>query len=105
MSEAIQSKERLLALIKDNRPKLQALGVKRLGLFGSFVRGEQRAESDVDMLVEFQPGQKTFDNFMRLGFMLEELFGRRVELITPESLSPYIRPHVMQEVQDALVLR
>ncbi len=102
MTEAVQDKARVLALVADNRPRLQALGVKRLGLFGSFVRSEQRAESDVDLLVEFQPGQKTFDNFMQLGFLLEELFGRHVELITPESLSPYIRPHVMGEVQYAL---
>ncbi len=98
MGEAVQNKERLLMLVADNQPRLQALGVNRLGLFGSFVRDEQRAESDVDLLVEFLPGQKTFDNFMQLGFLLEELLGRRVELITPESLSPYIRPHVMDEV-------
>ena len=47
MGQSVQDKERLLALVADNRPRLQALGVKRLGLFGSFVRGEQRAESDV----------------------------------------------------------
>jgi|SRR5450759_5104128 len=103
MAQSVQDKERLLALVTDNRPRLQALGVKRLGLFGSFVRGEQRAESDVDLLVEFQLGQKTFDNFMQLGFLLENLFGRRVELITPESLSPNIGPHIMDEVQYALI--
>jgi predicted nucleotidyltransferase len=103
MGEKVQNRERLLALIADNRPILQALGVKQLGLFGSFVRGEQRAESDVDLLVEFLPGQKSFDNFMQLGFLLEELLGRRVELVTPESLSPYIRPHIIDEVQYAPV--
>ncbi|HEX9116040.1 MAG TPA: nucleotidyltransferase family protein [Anaerolineae bacterium] len=103
MTKAVPNKEQLLALVADNRPRLQALGVKRLGLFGSFVRSEQRAESDVDLLVEFQPGQKTFDHFMQLGFLLEELFGRPVELVTPESLSPYIRPHVLNEVQYAFI--
>jgi predicted nucleotidyltransferase len=69
MGEKVRNKERLLALIANNRPKLQALGVKQLGLFGSFVRGEQQAESDIDLLVEFLPGKKTFDNFVQLGFL------------------------------------
>ncbi len=80
---------------------MRALGVTRLGLFGSFVRGEQHADSDVDLLVEFGPGQKTFDHFMALGFLLEDLLQRRVELVTPESLSPYIKPYVFREVEYA----
>jgi len=79
------------------------MGVRRLGLFGSFARGEQGADSDVDLLVEFTPGQKTFDNFMQLAFFLEDLFHRRVELVTPESLSPYLRPYIMDEVEYASV--
>ena len=84
-----------------HRAQLRALGVTRLGLFGSFARGEQHTESDVDLLVEFQPGQKTFDHFMQVGFLLEDLFERRVNLVTPESLSPYLRPFIMGEVQFA----
>jgi predicted nucleotidyltransferase len=84
--------------LQAHREAIRALGVRRLGLFGSFGRGEQDAESDVDLLVEFEPGQKTFDGFMRLAFYLEALFGRRVELVTPESLSPYIGPHILSEV-------
>ncbi len=71
-------------------------GVKRIGLFGSFARGEQKDTSDVDILVEFE--EPTFDNFMNLAFFLEDLFGRRVELVTPDSLSPYIAPYVKKEV-------
>jgi predicted nucleotidyltransferase len=81
------------------RDRIKALGVKRLGLFGSFVRMQQDRDSDIDVLVEFEPSQKTFDNFIHLAFFLEELFGRRVELVTPEALSPYIGPHIMQEVE------
>lgn len=71
-------------------------GVRRIGLFGSFARGEQKDTSDVDILVEFD--EPTFDNFMELAFFLEDLFGRRVELVTPDSLSPYIAPYVKKEV-------
>jgi hypothetical protein len=74
--------------------------VKRLGLFGSFVREQQHPDSDVDLLVEFEPTRKTFDHFMALSFLLEDLLRRRVELVTSESLSPYLRPHVLDEVED-----
>ena len=70
--------------------------VKRIGLFGSFARGEENESSDVDIMVEFE--QPTFDNFMKLAFFLEDLLGRRVELVTPDSLSPYIAPYVKDEV-------
>jgi predicted nucleotidyltransferase len=71
-------------------------GVRRIGLFGSFARGEQKDTSDVDILVEFE--EPTFDNFMNLAFFLEDLLNRRVELVTPDSLSPYIAPYVEKEV-------
>ena len=74
-------------------------GVSRLGLFGSFVRNEQDEKSDVDFLVEFENGKKTYKNFIRLAYFLEELVGRRIELLTPESLSPYMRPHILREVE------
>jgi predicted nucleotidyltransferase len=75
------------------------LGVRRLGLFGSFVRGEQHADSDIDVLVEFEQGQKSFDHFMDLCFFLEELFKRKVEVLTRESLSPHIGPHILKELE------
>lgn len=100
---AVRSKEDVFSLLGENAPLLRGYGVERCGLFGSFLRGEQDAESDVDILVEFADGQKSFDNFMRLAFFLEELLGRRVDLITPESLSPYIGPRILREVEDAPV--
>ena len=95
----VQVKEEALSLLEEYRNEIKALGVKRLGLFGSFVSGRQRAESDIDLLVEFVPDKKTFDNFIQLVFFLEDLLKRRVELVTPESLSPYIGPHILQEVE------
>jgi len=99
MEVSVQTKEKALALIAEHQDRIKTLGVKKLGLFGSFVREEQGAESDVDLLVEFEQGKKTFDNFMQLSFFLEDLFKRRVELVTPESLSPYIGPHIVNEVE------
>ena len=96
---AVQTKEHLLALLQEHQHQIRGFGVRRLGLFGSFVREHQGSESDVDMLVEFEPGCKTFDAFMQLAFFLEALFGRRVELVTPESLSPYIGPYILREIE------
>ena len=95
----VKTKERIVSLIQENEREIQQLGVKRLGLFGSFARGQQRSDSDVDILIEFDPGRKNFDNFMQIAFLLEELFGRRVELVTPEGLSPHIGPNIMREVE------
>lgn len=95
------NKQQIFSRISNRSDQLKRLGVKRLGLFGSFVRGEETVKSDVDLLVEFMPGQKNFDNFMQLCFFLEELFGRPVEVLTPESLSPYIGPRILAEVEYA----
>jgi predicted nucleotidyltransferase len=71
-------------------------------LFGSVVRGEATPDSDVDLLVEFAPGEKTYDRFMALSDLLERLLGHRVELVTVEALSPFIGPHIQAEAADVL---
>ena len=99
MSAKVQSKEQILEGIHSVEKRIAALGVQRIGLFGSFATGKQTDASDIDVFVEFLPSQHTFDNFMELSFLLEDLFGRKVELVTPESLSPYIGPRILQEVE------
>ncbi|HYW79182.1 MAG TPA: nucleotidyltransferase family protein [Thermoguttaceae bacterium] len=99
MAQNIQTKDDVFRTLTEHRRQIEALGVLRIGLFGSFVRDQQRPESDVDLLVHFEPGRKTFDNFMELTFLLEELFSRRVEVVTPEALSPYIGPKILEEVE------
>lgn len=95
-----QTKKHVIATIHKNRAVIKAFGVKKLGVFGSVVRGQQRSDSDIDFLVEFQPEQKTFDNFIQLSFFLEDMLKQPVELVTPESLSPYFGPSIMNEVED-----
>jgi len=103
METEISTKQDILNVLDQHRAHLRALGVRRIGLFGSYVRGEQRPDSDIDLLVEFQPGRKTFDTFMELAFFLEEILQHRIELVTLESLSPYIGPHILREVEYASV--
>ena len=93
----VENKQQIFQRISASGEMLERLGVRRCGLFGSFVKGSQNAESDVDLLVEFEPGRKSFDGFMNLSFFLEELLGRKIDLITPESLSPYIGPKILAE--------
>ncbi|SRR6266852_3392003 len=100
MNTVVQTKQDILTVLSEQQARIKALGVKRLGLFGSFVRGQQNTGSDVDLLVEFEPDQKTFDHFMQLAFLLEDVLQRRVELVTPEALSPYIGPYILKEVED-----
>jgi predicted nucleotidyltransferase len=99
MDKTVQHKDDVVAILLDHQSQIKALGVRRLGLFGSFVRDEQRPQSDVDLLVEFEPGGKTFDNFIHLCFLLEELLRRHVEVVTPESLSPYIKAHILEQAE------
>lgn len=73
-------------------------GVKRIGIFGSFARGEQTKTSDIDILVEFRGGMATFDNFMQLSYFLEDIFQRKVDLLTTGGIDTYIRPRVENEV-------
>jgi len=97
----IERKTELFALLANHQDELRSFGVRRWGVFGSFVSGRQNDRSDVDILVEFEQDKKSFDNFMRLASFLEEQIGRRVELVTPESLSPHIGPHILREVEYA----
>ncbi|AET64857.1 nucleotidyltransferase family protein [Methanothrix harundinacea] len=86
-----------LRILKANEKEVKRkFGVRKIGIFGSYARGEEKERSDVDVLVEFE--EPTFRNFMGLVFFLEELFDREVDLVTVKGLSPYIRPYVEREV-------
>ncbi len=99
MVKKVKTKNAIVQRIMEERERLAFFGVRSLGLFGSFVRGDQTSLSDVDILVEFMPEKHTFDNFMEVAFFLEELLGHKVELVTPEALSPHIGPHILREVE------
>ncbi|XGV87393.1 MAG: nucleotidyltransferase family protein [Limnothrix sp. BL-A-16] len=99
-SQQVCSKAQVLTLLQEHQQELERLGVDRCGVFGSFARDREIHDaSDVDILVTFKPEQKTFDNFMALSFFLEDLFGRAIDLVTIESLSPYIGPRILEEVE------
>jgi hypothetical protein len=92
------TKEDILSRIKENEEILEKFGVKRIGIFGSYIRNEQTEESDIDIIVEFEEDKRTFDNFINLAFFLEDLFEKRVDLLTLESISPYIKSYIDEEI-------
>lgn len=98
----VRTRADVLERIREAEEEIRGLGVRRLALFGSFLRSEAGPDSDVDLLVEFAPEQKSFKRFMRLCDLLEERLARRVEVVTTEALSPYIGPHILAEAEDVV---
>lgn len=96
------TREQVQERLRGIEAEVLGLGVRRLALFGSVLRNEARPDSDVDLLVEFAPGQKSFDRFLALSDLLETLLGHRVELVTTEALSPFLGPHILAEAADVL---
>jgi uncharacterized protein len=86
--------------IQQNKSKLTNLGIDLIGLFGSYAREEQREDSDIDIFISFKEGYETFNNFMDLSYLLEEIFkGVKVEIVTQNGLSPYIGSKILKEVE------
>ena len=96
-NQSVLSKELIKQTLLDNRKTLQKYGVKRIGLFGSYVRGTATTESDIDFLVELE--RLTFDDYMGLAVFLEDLFKKDVDLVTPTSIKPGYKPYIEKEVE------
>lgn len=89
---------KIVEAIYKNNEEILHYGVKNIGVFGSFVRAAQNSKSDIDILVEFNKGEKAFDNYMDLKFYLEKLFHRRVDLVIKEAIKPRIKQQILKEV-------
>jgi hypothetical protein len=75
---------RIISILRKHEDVLKKYRVKRIGLFGSYAKGKQNRGSDIDFLVEFE--QPNFDDFMSLASYLERLFGKKIDLLTPEGV-------------------
>jgi predicted nucleotidyltransferase len=76
-----------LAIMQEHLHEIQHLGARRVGIFGSFARGDAAEDSDVDVYVEFEDAKPTYDNFFALHELLETFLGRRVDLVTDKALT------------------
>lgn len=85
-----------LDILNSHRQELKELGVKSIAVFGSAVRGEAQPDSDIDVLVEFETPVGILA-FLRLQHRLEELLGRRVDLVTPAALKRQLRDQILKE--------
>ena len=89
-------REKVLSLLKSHKRQLKKFGVRSISLFGSMARNQARKRSDIDLLVEFDKPIGLF-GFARLKMYLEELLGRKVDLVTPEALRKELRETILQE--------
>jgi len=92
------NKKEIIQSIHSNIDEIKGYGIKRIGIFGSFARSSQNNKSDIDVLVEFYPEEKSFDNYMELKFFLERLLRRKVDLVIKEAIKPRIRRYILDEV-------
>ena len=96
---AVQNKQQAVERILSNQLALRQFGAAKLGLFGSFVRNEQQTDSDIDIVVEFEPGKKKLHSFLDMADYLEEIMARKVDLLTWEGMAEFVRKHVANEVE------
>jgi len=93
------TKENIIAVLKSKKPELSKYGVSSLGLFGSYLRNEQSVKSDIDLLIDFEPDKETFDNYMAVYDIFENLFkNEKIEILTKNGLSKHIGPKILNDV-------
>ena len=94
------TRDQIIFLLNQNVVELKRrFSVSRIGLFGSFARGEATGKSDIDFIVDFE--QQTFDHYMDLKLFLEDLFHHEVDLVLADSLKPRLKPYIDREIEYA----
>ena len=93
------TKNEILKKLAANKAVLTEFGVQEIGLFGSYVRNQANSKSDIDLLVDIRREKKTLRNYLNIVYFLEELFHNKVELVTKQSLSKHIGPHILETVE------
>ncbi|MFH1728992.1 MAG: nucleotidyltransferase family protein [Pseudomonadota bacterium] len=91
----------ILKILKDNLNEINNYGVIKLGVFGSFVKNTFSHDSDIDIVVQFKKGSKTFDNFMDLKFYLEKILNKKVDLVILEAIKPDLKDEILKDVEYA----
>jgi predicted nucleotidyltransferase len=91
-------KDTLLDILQANRVQIKSFGISLFGIFGSFARNEQTDSSDVDVIIEFEKGKKSYKKFIGLVYYLEDLLKRKVDMLTFQSISPILKEQIEKEV-------
>jgi predicted nucleotidyltransferase len=96
------TKTYILEILQEKKELLTKYGVKRIGLFGSYIKNKQNKNSDIDILIEFFTNQETFDNLMTIYNILENAFeNQKIEIVTKNGLSKYIGSYILKETEYA----
>lgn len=90
--------DELRTILEKQRDRLRGYGLRRIGIFGSVARGQAQEKSDIDLLLDFDPKEKTYRNFFASTTFLESLLNHSVDAVTPQSLSHYIKPYIEQDI-------
>jgi uncharacterized protein len=95
----VLTKENIISILETHKPEFIKFGVRNVGLFGSYLRNEQSDNSDIDLLIDFEPSKESFDNYMAVYDLLEKTFpNQKVEVITKNGLSPHIGPKILNDI-------
>lgn len=99
--KVVINRETVLRKLKELKPYLEEkYGITEIGLFGSVVRNEHREDSDIDILINYDSKKmKSLFRYMELQEELEEVFGRKVDLVNKKTISPFLRKRILEEVE------
>ncbi len=98
MEKHLKSASEIMEILNKNMDYMRKeFSVRKIGVFGSYVKDSANSNSDIDILVEFE--EKTFDNYMDLKFFLEDLFGKKVDLVISDTIKKRIQPSILRETQ------
>lgn len=93
------NKEYIISTLKTHKSEFSSYGIRNIGLFGSYLKDEQTENSDIDILIDFDPEKENFDNYMAVYDLFEKIFkNEKIEVVTKNGLSPYIGPKILNEV-------
>lgn len=85
----------IISFLDKHKEELEKYGVKNIGLFGSYAKNKNDENSDIDILVEFKEGNKTFDNYMDLKFYLEDTFYKKIDLVIDENIKKELKDDIL----------
>ena len=109
MTDKKITSEQIINILKENRDVLTKHGVKKIGLFGSFIRGEQKKNSDIDLIVEFDMNsfgpqfKGLYNTYTELCDYLESLFRRKVEILTPEGVESIRIKEIKEDIKKSII--
>jgi len=96
----MELRSNVISSLKQIKPQLHSFGVSNVGLFGSVVKSTANEQSDIDILLDFEPQKETYLNYLASCELLENLFGNeRLDIVTKNGLSPHIGKYILSEVE------